>query len=605
MKKIGYRILLVFALLAYQQTVWAADLYFAATSAGSNNGTNCANAYAYTDATHGINSFQTASWVPGNTIHICGTITGASGDEAIVPQASGTAGNPITIHGEVGSLLTSPRWGAAVGGAISLNNRSFITVEDMTIQNTANGSGLAENAASHFIYETSIGNTDITLQRLALSNLCQHTDPTDLNGCGDTDASSIFVNGGVTHFKFTQSTVHDANICFRYETMNGDTDVSIDHNTLYRCNWELNFGNGTATGVLIHDNDISCVSGGLCNWDTGVANRFHHNGMMIDPQAMGSSLNGWLVYNNFLHDINPSTQYVFLDPLTPSFFVHNWVIFNNVTLTTAGQLGAQNGTLGMSGLVANNTIVEQGPIGIGAGVPSDSAKNNIVVMPTGSQQPIGNLIVYPSGPPFNGYVADYNDYYNSTGGGSTIGMCADNPANNCYASVPLWNAATGQDAHSITTNPNLTGTFTLNAGSPAIGTGVNLTSLSIAALNVGAPQTFGRGGVCGTGCVPRSAGGAWDIGAYPFSTSTPPGPPPNPILSKLFMLGDTGKVITSGARLNVRVMPNPTAQVVSTLDNGSLFTITGGPALFSSINWWQISKGWIVETVNGIAILRQ
>jgi hypothetical protein len=62
----------------------------------------------------------------------------------------------------------------------------------------------------------------------------------------------------------------------------------------------------------------------------------------------------------------------------------------------------------------------------------------------------------------------------------------------------------GRDVHSFTTNPNLTATFHLNSGSPAIGTGVNLTSLGITALNSDASG------------VARPAVAAWDIGAIQF-----------------------------------------------------------------------------------------
>lgn len=75
-------------------------------------------------------------------------------------------------------------------------------------------------------------------------------------------------------------------------------------------------------------------------------------------------------------------------------------------------------------------------------------------------------------------------------------------------------------------NPLLnTSTFTLTSSSPAIGAAPNLTSLlpcsTYPALCQGAPQTFGVGGSCGTGCLTRPSSGNWDIGAYPFAAAVP------------------------------------------------------------------------------------
>jgi hypothetical protein len=50
-------------LLLCAPSCWASDTYFAATSAGSNNGTSCANAYAYNDGTHGLGVAGT--WASG------------------------------------------------------------------------------------------------------------------------------------------------------------------------------------------------------------------------------------------------------------------------------------------------------------------------------------------------------------------------------------------------------------------------------------------------------------------------------------------------------------------------------------------------------------
>lgn len=65
----------------------------------------------------------------------------------------------------------------------------------------------------------------------------------------------------------------------------------------------------------------------------------------------------------------------------------------------------------------------------------------------------------------------------------------------------------------------------------------------------------------------------------------PPPPPPK------YAPGDTFKVITSGARLNVRQAADPTAPVINSLSNGQLGTITGPLAN----GYWQISLGFVSD----------
>ena len=41
-----------------------------------------------------------------------------------------------------------------------------------------------------------------------------------------------------------------------------------------------------------------------------------------------------------------------------------------------------------------------------------------------------------------------------------------------YTTVALWKSGTGLDTNSITSDPNLTASYTLNSGSPAVGRGL-------------------------------------------------------------------------------------------------------------------------------------
>ena len=102
-----FLIMAVLSLLLPSRAAAASSIYFAQSAVGAANGADCADAYAYNDGTNGINKSQ--NWVAGNTLHICGTITGSSGANLVAAQGSGASGNPITIKFEPGAILQRSR----------------------------------------------------------------------------------------------------------------------------------------------------------------------------------------------------------------------------------------------------------------------------------------------------------------------------------------------------------------------------------------------------------------------------------------------------------------------------------------------------------------
>jgi hypothetical protein len=518
------RLLLGVALLSVTASVCSAsatDVFIAQNSTGAGNGADCADALPVSWLNTAVNwGSGTTQIGPGTTAHLCGTFTGAVGSTLFSVQGSGSNGSPITVKFEAGAILTSPAWSSI--GAIQIIGQSYVTLDGGTngiIQNSDNGTGLGHAQNSKGVYVA--GSSHIIVKNLNIANICQHTSSSDTTACqssGVTDAGiKIDDNGPNSSFiTITQNTIHDTYAGVDVFWNNSDHDFSVDHNTVSRANWSLTAGGiGTLTSLAITNNDLSCVIGSRCNWDD-VANQFHHNGMIIDP-GQNASIVGFVVSNNFIHDINTCTAGIFLDPSgnggTPGV-----QIYNNVFYTTPGQQGPSNAwiTLGegagaatISGaFILNNTVTGPGAQGLAAELTA-TVKNNIFASTT-----YGEVLF--SG--FSGIASDYNDFYNLSGGMAAAGTI--------FPSVSAWTSAIGFDTHSITSNPTLTSSFTLNAGSHAIGSGTNLTSLGIAGLNVGAPQTFGVGGSCGTGCVPRPSSGAWDIGAYPKQSITAQAPNP-------------------------------------------------------------------------------
>jgi hypothetical protein len=356
--------------------------------------------------------------------------------------------------------------------------------------------------------------------------MCQHTSSSDLTGCiqGGIGDAGLGMSGGLTNITITGNRIHDTQTGIFYGTNAGDSGIVISNNTISRVNWGIGVGpSGVSLSLTITDNDLSCVVNALCNWDSNGDSNFHHNGIMIYPINSGDKVEGVVISNNFIHDINgETTAGIFLDPTNGD--IPGIIIFNNVfnTVGTGTNFGPSNGWIEFgqggssvsptNGQVYNNTIVG-GSAGI-IGMNATNMRNNVVVNSFSGER------LYAG---FNSIVSDFNDFFNVTGGGfaAMVGGGTD------YATVAAWVTGTGLDTHSITTNPNVTSAFTLGNGSPAIGAGTNLSSLGITGLNTGAPQTFGVNGNCGNRCVARPTSGPWDMGAYPSgsSVSNQPNPP--------------------------------------------------------------------------------
>jgi hypothetical protein len=120
----------------------AASIYIAQTAAGSANGADCADAYAYSFFNTGGNWGSGSTQIgPGTEVHVCGTWSGSAGQQFLTVQGSGTSGNPVTIHFETNAIMEAPYF-SGTSGAINVGANSYITVDGGTngiIENTLNG----------------------------------------------------------------------------------------------------------------------------------------------------------------------------------------------------------------------------------------------------------------------------------------------------------------------------------------------------------------------------------------------------------------------------------------------------------------------------------
>jgi hypothetical protein len=498
---------------------FATTRYIAQTAGTFSGGSACNGQTAITAAT-----WNSTPESPGDVSYVCGTITGTAGQILLGFAWSGSSSNPITLIFDTGAVLASPVW--SLNGAINIYNLSNIVINggtNGTIQNTANGQGLAYNQETVGV-GIQDGSSNITVENLTIKNLCVVTaadvtgTPCDTSGNFSSDISVTDDSGGTfSSIHVIGNTLSDAYTPLYIHGTASDTDMLFQHNTVRGVNW--GFATDGTNNLTIDGNDIACVVGATCNWDDPDDDN-HHDGIFIFPQSFAMKVVA--ISNNWVHDfIGHTTALYFNDPGGSGSSESGTVFYNNVFSTTAGQLGPANGdVLPPNGAtIVNNTF--SGPSYALINLESDVVfKNNILV---NTSDYVVNIDSVGSGDTFA-----YNDYYNvdngwshnDTADGTTLAAWTSGSTSLCPGGCD----ATG----SITANPSLISTFILQLGSAVIGAGTNLSSIGIAGLSQGAPQTFGANYACGTGCLSRPSSGAWDMGAYPYSSSSIGAKPSSP-----------------------------------------------------------------------------
>lgn len=536
MRKLSLILLLA---LLYCIPSHGATISFAPSSAGSNNGTSCGNAYAWTDGTHGINT--TASQVAGNILTLCSGTYPCSAPGAIGVNivASGSSGNPITIQFQSGAKLScSSYWGAdpvSAGNAAAIycSGKSYIVVDGQNvgiIENTGNGSPPKANAqGTEAILFQSCPHSEI--KGVIVQTMYVH-----VAGSADVGNTTGCIGAGSSDFVL----IHDntvsqcyAGIGLGYSPGGGGsiTSASIYGNhiniTCHGINVGDSNGGASADGIKIYGNT---VGPDFNTWASSSGN-CHQDGMLILAANNTSSLTGLSVYNN---DVSASTCPAPGGNFTSLFNISainggtmsGIQLFNNIMHNTTTTGGCQMQAFITFGpgvtstvLVANNTadfnsvsnssgasnnfLLESGTIS------GQTVENNAIV---NFAHCGGAYVVTANTNDFkNAFTAiDYNDYFNQ---GCKWGH--DDINGQDYGTFLNWqtpsgvNAYPGFDAHGIGNgNPLFNSSYVPQTGSAVINAGTNLTSLSITALDADAA---GNGN-----CRPSS--GNWGIGALCFGS---------------------------------------------------------------------------------------
>jgi hypothetical protein len=505
----GYKQLIALAGLflllgcAHNASAAASNVYISQSGGGSGSSCSDALSVAWFNAAGNWGSGSTQIG-PGSTVHLCGTFTAAAGaTNYFATQGNGASGSPVTILFESGANLTAPYWG---GPAIYVAN-NYITIDGRgtgIIQATANGTGLTYQQGGACIQ--GYGASNFLVQNLTCANIYVHTCTATSCTDGNTNGVGIYAYGG-NNVQFKNNTVHDTHWAYVWGSIGGaisngqigpsNIAYNVDHAFV------VSIGNGTVgsiTGAYVYGNHAY----NFANWDDSNNNN-HHDGVHVFDFANGA-MSQVYVYNNKF-DGNWGTHNnaaIYIEAADQGGKITSCGVFNNVMnpdgggSTSSGSIAdySTNGCLN-----ANNVSYRQG-LGVEFTASGGATfYNNIIANTLYTAVQAGN----------GGKIAasDYNAFYNLGGNNQFIG-----PGGTCcIADLALWRSYTGFDVNSITSNPNLSASYTVNVGSPVIGAGKNLYSICSGQPNPGI------GALCYDAAgSPRPASAKWDIGAYQYGS---------------------------------------------------------------------------------------
>jgi hypothetical protein len=565
--------LIVFvSLLASSPAARGNDIYVAQSTAGAGTGADCADALLYTyfnTAGNWASGTPSANKIgPGTKVHICGTITGGAGATLFTFQGNGTANSPITLFFENGAVLQTPYCNGS-NGCINANGKSYIVIDGGgtgsvslgtfspggTVQNTANGEGLANRQISQLVQANGCNNC--TIKNLILANVyvTVKNTPNPLGG-SITQMNAITFNG--SNWTINNNVIHDCGWCLYDVYANGDANIQIFGNEIYNWDHAVMFatsGASSATGFYfynnkVHDNAVweDTISGGSSS-DCP----YHLDGIHFFGTS-GSSMDQIYVYNNWWYGSlsGPcSSGFLFAESTSSSTPAHilNSYFWNNLFDATGSTSSAVSGCSSLCGnangwvgifsssnsitFVSNTMLyknVSDGTNCYNIGSVTNLTFQDNVINGCNTAVNIGTLSGTSS--------VDYNFYG---------GACSTD--NNCFiyngsfeGSFANWKSASGFDSHSQTSTyagALLNSDGTPQSGSPVIMHGANLGGLTTGALATLAKDTT-KGGSRTTNARPTAAVCStmgnlpcWDMGAYNYSSASSSNPvvPPSGLVA--------------------------------------------------------------------------
>jgi hypothetical protein len=446
-----------------------------------------------------------------------------------------------------------------------------------TSGSTACLSGSCTYQVDSIAISASGGGSHIIIKNLAIYDLYVRTSTTDETTGNSSPApgQAIFLNdnsGPTTNVLVTNCLMHDlgSGLVQQYTTGTGPMEMSFT--TIYNANWNY-YGadrgaNSSLTGLLIHDNWVYNWQ----IWNDTVGNDFHHDGFFPVTDNSGSVITNPTFYNNMFGPGFGNSYHT--GAIYCNENIDGVTVFNNIFIAGTGEyVGNELITCGSSttspSSYYNNTFIHNGwAIGTSPSATGTSnIKNNLgYALSTSDAGGQSSALIYTNSITAGStWGSNNNSYY---GYGSPQEPFLYSSSTHTLAQWQSATSCSGCDANDVTTNPNVTlpsisyasytnyniDTLTnpttvgqLASGSPAIGAGANLASLGITGTTATNSVCTGSGtplsGCTGTGTgsygtyslatdlagVARPSTGAWDIGAYEYSSgssdTTPPAAP--------------------------------------------------------------------------------